>query len=64
MYIFLNSCFQNFPHSLKGCPEGHRDAVFLRNTRHTLASWSPAVSDYHGVISLVRESIPHRRTIK
>jgi hypothetical protein len=32
--------------------------ILLRNTRHILASWSPAVSDCQGFINLAREKHP------
>ena len=64
--IFLNSCFQHpfwQPYGLSLRPQ-HSIIFLIFYHRHTLASQTPAVSNYHGVINLVREDINQRRNMK
>jgi len=56
--------FRIISHSLKGCSEGHGVVLFCKDTRHTLTSWTRAVSDYHGIINLGREDIPPKEEPK
>jgi hypothetical protein len=58
----LNSCFQSsFPQ-----PEGLSWRSQHYNFVETLVipSWTPAISDYHGVINLGGEDIPPRKNMK
>jgi hypothetical protein len=51
-------------HSFKDYPDDHIIYHFVKNITNTLASWIPAVSDYHGVINLGNENNSKRRNIQ
>ena len=52
-----------FPTALRAVLKVPAFTILLRHS-HTLDSWTHAVSNYHGVINLYRESIPQRRNMK
>jgi hypothetical protein len=63
-YIYIEFMFSEFfPTALRSVLKVSAFTIFL-SCRHTLASWTCAASNYHGVINLGRENISQRRTVK
>jgi hypothetical protein len=62
-YIFLNLGFSEFfTTTLLAVLKVTAFTIFAEV--HILTSWNPAVSNYHGVHNINKESIPQRRNMK